>query len=76
MSAISELELLLTAPAEALDVEYKSWLDLKGDDDCDVNHCQKANFGKSLPEGHRAKGIVGVSLTQRRTVLISMLLPL
>jgi hypothetical protein len=32
MAKIEELEPLLTAPAEALNVEYKAWLDLKGND--------------------------------------------
>ena len=41
MAKIEELEPLLTAPAEALNVEYKTWLDLKGNDE------HKANFAKA-----------------------------
>jgi predicted HTH transcriptional regulator len=33
MAKIEELEPLLTAPTEALSVEYKTWLDLKGNDE-------------------------------------------
>jgi predicted HTH transcriptional regulator len=33
MAKIEELEPLLTAPAEALNFEYKAWLDLKGNDE-------------------------------------------
>jgi hypothetical protein len=33
MPTITDIEPLLTAPAEVLDVEYKSWLDLRGNDE-------------------------------------------
>jgi predicted HTH transcriptional regulator len=41
MADITELEALLMTPTEALNVEYKGWLDLRGDDE------QKAILAKA-----------------------------
>jgi hypothetical protein len=66
MDKIEDLELLLTAPAEALNVEYKTWLDLKGNDE------HKANLAKAaIAIANEGGGYIVIGLREARPNLIS-----
>jgi hypothetical protein len=62
----SELEPLLAAPVEALDVEYKSWLDLRGNDE------HKANLAKAaIALANEGGGFIILGIREQRPDLIS-----
>ena len=66
MPTIDDLEPLLAAPAEALDVEYKCWLDLKGDDE------HRALLAKAaIALANEGGGVIIVGLREERPNLIS-----
>jgi hypothetical protein len=66
LSTIDDLEPLLAAPAEALDVEYKSWLDLRGNDE------HKALLAKAaIALANEGGGIIFIGLREERPHLIS-----
>src|SRR5271166_4552997 len=66
MPKIEELEPLLTAPIEALNVEYKTWLDLKGNDE------HKANFAKAaIAIANEGDGHIVIGMREERPKLIS-----
>jgi hypothetical protein len=66
MSLADDLEPLLTAPTEALDVEYKSWLDLKGNDE------HKAIFAKAaIALANEGGGVIVIGLREQSPALIS-----
>jgi hypothetical protein len=66
MSAADDLEPLLTAPAEALDVEYKSWLDLRGNDE------HKAILAKAaIALANEGGGVIVIGLREQRPALVS-----
>jgi hypothetical protein len=66
MLTIDDLEPLLTAPAEALDVEYKSWLDLRYNDE------HKAQLAKAaIALANEGGGTIVVGLREERPNLIS-----
>src|SRR5580658_2224805 len=63
---ITELELLLTAPAEALDVEHKGWLEL------DTNDEHKALLAKAaIAIANEGGGYIIVGLREEHSNLIS-----
>jgi hypothetical protein len=63
---IEDLERLLTTPAEALNVEYKTWLDLKGNDE------HKANLAKdAIAIANEGGGYIVIGLREERPNLIS-----
>ena len=64
MPTIDDLEPLLAAPAEALDVEYKSWLDLKGNDE------HRALLAKAAI-ANEGGGAIVMGLREQRPALIS-----
>src|SRR4029077_19763448 len=62
----NDLEPLLTAPVEALDVEYKSWLDLRGNDE------HKANLAKAaIALANEGGGFIVLGIGEQRPNLIS-----
>jgi hypothetical protein len=66
MSTLDDLEPLLAAPAEALDVEYKSWLDLRGNDQ------HKALLAKAaIALANEGGGIIVIGYRQERPNLVS-----
>jgi|HubBroStandDraft_6_1064221.scaffolds.fasta_scaffold39732_4 hypothetical protein len=66
MAKIEELEPLLTAPAEALDVEYKTWLDLKGNDE------HKAILAKAaIAIANEGGGHIVIGMREERPNLVS-----
>jgi hypothetical protein len=66
MPTIDDLEPLLSAPAEALDVEYKSWLDLRGNDE------HKALLAKAaIALANEGGGVIVVGYREERPNLIS-----
>lgn len=66
MPTIEELEPLLTVPAEALDVEYKGWLDLRGDDE------HKAVLAKAaIAIANEGGGYIVIGVRENRPNLIS-----
>jgi hypothetical protein len=66
MPMIDDLEPLLTAPAEALDVEYKSWLDLRGNDE------HKAALAKAaIALANEGGGFIVVGFREKGPNLIS-----
>jgi hypothetical protein len=63
---IDDLEPLLAAPAEVLDVEYKCWLDLRGDDE------HKALLAKAaIALANEGGGVIVIGLREERPNLIS-----
>ena len=63
---IDDLEPLLAAPAEALDVEFKCWLDLRGDDE------HKALFAKAaIALANEGGGVIVIGFREERPNLIS-----
>ena len=66
MPNITDLEPLLTAPAEALDVEYKGWLDLRGNDE------HKGLLAKAtIAIANEGGGNIVVGIRENRPNLIS-----
>jgi Putative DNA-binding domain len=66
MPAIEDLEPLLSAPAEALDVEYKSWLDLRSNDE------HRAALAKAaIALANEGGGYIVVGIREARPNLIS-----
>jgi hypothetical protein len=66
MADIIELEALLTTPTEALNVEYKSWLDLRGDDE------HKAILAKAaIAIANEGGGHIVIGLREQRPNLVS-----
>jgi transcriptional regulator with XRE-family HTH domain len=66
MAKIEELEPLLTAPAEALDVEYKTWLDLKSNDE------HKAILAKAaIAIANEGGGYIVLGMREERPNLVS-----
>jgi hypothetical protein len=66
MPTVDDLEPLLAAPAEALDVEHKSWLDLRGDDE------HKALLAKAaIALANEGGGFIAIGLREERPGLIS-----
>lgn len=70
MATIDDLELLLSRPTEALDVEYKSWLDLHQDDE------HKAILAKAaIALANEGGGHIVVGVREVRPNLVSKLRP-
>jgi predicted HTH transcriptional regulator len=66
MPTIDDLEPLLAAPAEALDVEYKCWLDLRSNDE------HKALLAKAaIALANEGGGFIVVGFSEDRPHLIS-----
>jgi hypothetical protein len=66
MPTIDDLEPLLAAPAEALDVEYKGWLDLRNDSE------HKAQLAKAaIALANEGGGVIVIGLREQRPNLIS-----
>jgi len=66
MAKIEELQPLLTAPAEALNVEYKTWLDLKGNDE------HKADLAKAaIAIANEGGGYIVIGMHEERPNLMS-----
>jgi transcriptional regulator with XRE-family HTH domain len=66
MPTIDELEPLLAAPAEALDVEYKGWLDLRGNDE------HRALLAKAaIALANEGGGVIVIGLREERPDLVS-----
>jgi hypothetical protein len=66
MPKIDDLEPLLSAPAEALNVEHKSWLDLRGDDE------DKALLAKAaIALANEGGGVIVIGFREDRPNLIS-----
>jgi hypothetical protein len=66
VATIDDLEPLLAAPAEALDVEYKGWLDLKGNDE------HRALLAKAaIAIANEGGGAIVIGLREQRPALIS-----
>jgi hypothetical protein len=66
MADIIEFEALLTTPTEALNVEYKSWLDLRGDDE------HKAILAKAaIAIANEGGGYIVIGLREQRPNLLS-----
>jgi Putative DNA-binding domain len=65
MATIDDLELLLSRPTEALDVEYKSWLDLRDDE-------HKGNLAKAaIALANEGGGHIVVGIREVRPILVS-----
>jgi hypothetical protein len=65
MATIDDLELLLSRPTEALDVEYKSWLDLQDDE-------HKGNLAKAaIALANEGGGHIVVGIREVRPILVS-----
>ena len=70
MPKIDDLEPLLAAPAEAPDVEYKGWLDLRGNDE------HKALLAKAaIALANEGGGFIIIGLREKRPNLISEACP-
>jgi hypothetical protein len=70
MAKIEELEPLLTAPAEALDVEYKTWFDLKSNDE------HKAILAKAaIAIANEGGGYIVIGMREERPNLVSEMRP-
>ena len=66
MPTIDDLEPLLAAPAEALDVEFKGWLDLRGNDE------HKAALAKAaIALANEGGGVIVIGYREKRPNLIS-----
>jgi hypothetical protein len=66
MSKIEDLEPLLSAPAEAVDVEFKGWLDLRGNDE------HKAALAKAaIALANEGGGVIVIGFREDRPKLIS-----
>jgi len=66
MPTFDDLEPLLAAPAEALDVEHKNWLDLRGNDE------HKALLAKAaIALANEGGGVIILGLREERPKLIS-----
>ena len=66
MPKIDDLEPLLAAPGEALDVEFKCWLDLRGDDE------HKGLFAKAaIALANEGGGVIVIGYREERPDLIS-----
>lgn len=66
MPTVNDLEPLLAAPAEALDVEHKGWLDLRGDDE------HKAILAKAaIALANEGGGHIVIGIREERPRLIS-----
>jgi hypothetical protein len=66
MPISGDLEPLLTTPAESLEIEYKSWLDLRGNDE------HKAILAKAaIALANEGGGVIVIGLREQRPPLIS-----
>jgi transcriptional regulator with XRE-family HTH domain len=66
MPKIDDLEPLLAAPAEALDVEFKGWLDLRGNDE------HKGLLAKAaIALANEGGGVIVIGYREERPALIS-----
>jgi predicted HTH transcriptional regulator len=66
MPKIDDLEPLLAAPGEALDVEFKCWLDLRGNDE------HKALLAKAaIALANEGGGVIVIGFREDRPNLIS-----
>jgi predicted HTH transcriptional regulator len=66
MPTINDLEPLLSAPAEALNVEFKSWLDLRGNDE------HKGILAKAaIALANEGGGVIVIGYREERPALIS-----
>jgi predicted HTH transcriptional regulator len=66
MPMIDDLEPLLAAPAEALDVEFKGWLDLRGNDE------HKGALAKAaIALANEGGGVIVIGFRENRPNLVS-----